>query len=67
MSKLDDTANFIEKHLEREDQDSVQFDEEAYKELKERIRERRAAKERLLHQGFPDLKPYANIWLREMH
>ena len=66
MSNLDNTANFIEKHLEKEDQDSLNFDEEAYKQLKEKIRERRDAKERLLQQGFPDLKPYANIWRTDL-
>ena len=34
------------------------FDKEAYRQLKAEIKKRREAKERLLQQGFPELKPY---------
>lgn len=37
------------------------FDREAYNELKAEIKRRREAKERLLHQGFPELKSYISI------
>ena len=37
------------------------FDKEAYLELKAEIKRRREAKERLLQQGFPELKPYVSI------
>lgn len=37
------------------------FDKEAYQALKAEIKQRREAKERLLQQGFPELKPYISI------
>lgn len=37
------------------------FDKAAYAELKAEIKRRREAKERLLQQGFPELKPYISI------
>ena len=37
------------------------FDKEAYQELKAEIKKRREAKERLLKQGFPELKSYVTM------
>lgn len=37
------------------------FDKEAYQAIKAEIKKRREAKERLLQQGFPELKSYVNI------
>ena len=37
------------------------FDKEAYQAIKEEIKKRREAKERLVQQGFPELKSYVNI------
>ena len=37
------------------------FDKEAYQKIKAEIKQRREAKERLLQQGFPELKPYISI------
>lgn len=37
------------------------FDKEAYLQLKTEIKRRREAKEKLLQQGFPELKPYVHI------
>ena len=50
--------------LEKEAADSQKeqgFDKEAYQELKAEIKRRREAKERLLQQGFPELKSYITI------
>ncbi len=38
------------------------FDKEAYQAIKAEIKKRREAKERLLQQGFPELKSYVTIW-----
>lgn len=37
------------------------FDKEAYQAIKAEIKKRREAKERLLQQGFPELKSYVTI------
>lgn len=37
------------------------FDKEAYQKIKAEIKRRKEAKERLLQQGFPELKPYIAI------
>lgn len=37
------------------------FDKEAYLAIKSEIKRRREAKEKLLNQGFPELKPYLNF------
>lgn len=42
-------------------QDKDQFDKEAYQKIKAEIKKRKEAKERLLQQGFPELRPYISI------
>lgn len=41
--------------------DESKFDKEAYQQIKTEIKKRRDAKERLLKQGFPELKSYVTI------
>lgn len=43
------------------------FDKEAYQAIKAEIKKRREAKERLLQQGFPELKSYVTIWWMNPH
>lgn len=54
-----------DKLVQMEDQkkqnEEAGFDKQAYHMLKAEIKKRREAKERLLQQGFPQLKPYASI------
>ena len=42
-------------------EDDQAFDKEAYHQIKSEIKRRREAKERLLKQGFPELKPYMSF------
>jgi hypothetical protein len=44
--------------MERQDQNNADFDKEAYYQLKEQLRQRKDAKERLLSQGLPEFKAY---------
>lgn len=47
----------MQAEVDQMDQDQ-KFDRNAYNQLKSEIKKRREAKERLLQQGFPELKPY---------
>ncbi len=47
--------------LSKGDKEEKGFDKEAYLQLKAEIKRRKEAKERLLQQGFPELKPYVHI------
>lgn len=55
---LEDQAAQIEAARQK---DEATFDKEAYQDLKAEIKRRREAKERLLKQGFPELKSYVTI------
>lgn len=53
----ENSANNLQAEVDQMDQDQ-KFDRNAYNQLKSEIKKRREAKERLLQQGFPELKPY---------
>ena len=44
-----------------EEKEEEKMDKEAYKRIKDEIKRRKEAKERLLQQGFPELKPYVSV------
>ena len=44
-------------------EDQQNFDREAYDKLKDSLRMRKEAKERLLSQGLPEFKAYLRFWL----
>ncbi len=46
---------------QKKENEQAGFDKQAYQVLKNEIKKRREAKEKLLQQGFPQLKPYASI------
>ena len=66
VTTLEETTQILERDNEwllnagdnNVNQDDEKFDVEAYKELKRTIKEKRALKEKILHQGFPEFKPY---------
>lgn len=53
--------NYNEIFGDKNEKKEGEFDKETFHQIKQEIRRRREAKERLLQQGFPDLKPYATI------
>ena len=60
VSSNDILAKGLEKYAQEKEREEG-FDKEAYQQLKNEIKQRREAKERLLQQGFPELKPYISI------
>ena len=69
VTSLEETTNILEKdnqwllnagdnNLNQEDK---RFDLEKYQELKRSIKESKALKEKVLHQGFPEFKPYLRL------
>ena len=69
VTTLEETTQILERDNEwllnagdnNVNQDDEKFDVEAYKELKRTIKEKRALKEKILHQGFPEFKPYLRL------
>jgi len=44
-------------------EDEQNFDREAYDKLKDNLRMRKEAKERILSQGLPEFKAYLRFWI----
>ena len=69
VTTLEETTQILERDNEwllnagdnNVNQDDEKFDVEAYKELKRTIKEKRALKEKILHQGVPEFKPYLRL------
>ncbi|CDW82520.1 UNKNOWN [Stylonychia lemnae] len=61
VNSLEHSADQLEYKAGQMNHDEPAFDKEAYRQIKAEIKKRREAKERLLQQGFPELKPYLNF------
>ena len=71
MTTLQDSMEILEKDnewllnagasVERGEEVDGYFDQKAFKELKAEIKRKREAKERVIQQGFPELKPYLRL------
>ena len=58
MASNENAGNKIEEQLDAVDQKAKDFDREAYDQMKNNLRMRKEAKERLLNQGLPEFKAY---------
>lgn len=72
LSSIDETLDILEKDNEWQlnagnnfeslsQEDKAQFDKEKYQKIKESIKKRKEAKQRLIKQGFPETKSYLRL------
>ena len=63
VASNENAGNKIEEQLDAVDQKAKDFDREAYDQMKNNLRMRKEAKERLLNQGLPEFKAYLRFWI----
>lgn len=67
VETLDETINIIERdnewllNADEQTRKGHDFDKEEFKRIRDQIKQKKEAKQRIIEQGFPELQPYARI------